>query len=980
MRTLLHVVILFFSLSLFFQSPQAFTSGINSVVSSLADYQTEDGGFRATKDAEPSLEATAQALFLSSLFGLRDKINSGEVANFIQSLNLPDHGYSNQPGQPSDLESVRHALLSFSHLGNTIPNPPGLSAFIQSLYDRETKLFANTLGGTGDFKSTALAFQSLSMLSQLLSAEVVDQSARIKQTLVSLVKKDATTKYFSSITSDNYYAIVVAYYVGVDFGDVEPWAKYFRDRQVKTGPSIGGFFADQEHSEVLFEDCAHAVSALYFLQKATKSNTTLADTIDTATLTHYANTLPRSLRAASSAYAAIARTSSFQSTFKIVTHYDVMDSRFRLVGDRIIQGTQVKPVLSVRTNYGLAHAGLDVSVIIIHKGTPERASRKLTWNSESQTYVTDEFYNSADKLGDLTFEYVIRWLVVDLGDDLTLEITDKKTIGYDLSVRATAVHAGKEIEPNGIIGLGTEFSFQVRLGTQKQPLLKSGEFDVIFSVHDSSDVVIHETVFNARSNTNPISFTYTLETSTIPGGDLTFNFAIGNANGVHTTDHVSYILPLTMVATSIEFEGTKAGDAAPKYHIGDDVVVRMRPGSLPDLRTVQHYVPKDFHGKNVERKFFMDVSSSETLAHLFSLPGRPDVSSDRPAYIFRRSVLSTFDAIGTNIVSFHYETASGKVLNLQNYDSTLGELFEDGKHLNYTVETELHVGSLKQELQTKLDYGNDVKLTFQVVDKITKKAVFAGAGLSTVYLALRHKEDNQLPFTSNKQPAQQNLSSDGTPSQFSISWSVNPNAVKGKGYLELVAQGADGKEIPIYDEKTKTQWRVQVEIGGNITVEEHTYSSLIDEDDTIFIVEFEMSCQSKRLNEARLGATVNRVTGDRPTDRVKIVSLPVTQGSEGGRYQLSWIQPTDDVKAGSYVVDFYREVDRRRTAETYQGDLESLLQPLFTIQFNHVGSGSYVPVRMDMAVFILFLFSFFWLVFRRMDIEGTRKSSKKKNK
>jgi len=410
------------------------------------------------------------------------------------------------------------------------------------------------------------------------------------------------------------------------------------------------------------------------------------------------------------------------------------------------------------------------------------------------------------------------------------------------------------------------------------------------------------------------------------------------------------------------------------------VVVRMRPGSLPDLRTVQHYVPKDFHGKDVQRKFFMDVSSSETLAHLFSLPGQLEDTSDHPFYTFRRPVHSTFDAIGTNVVSFHYETDTGKVLRLQNYDSAQGELFEDGKHLNYTVETELHVGSVKiGSLNEKLDYGNEVKVTFQVVDKLTKKAVFAGAGLSTVYLALRHKEDNQLPFTSNKQPAQQIPNSDGTPNQFSISWSVNPNAVKGKGYLEIVAQGADGKEIPIYDEKSKTQWRVNVEIGGNITVEERTYSSQIDEDDTIFIVEFEMSCQSKSLYDARLGATVSHATGDRITDRVKIVSLPVTQGRERGRYQLSWIQPTNVVKTGSYVVDFYREVDRRRTAESSQGEVESLLQPLFTIKFNHAGSpGSYLPVRMDMAVFILFLFSFFWLVFKRMDIEGTRKSTKKK--
>jgi len=66
----------------------------------------------------------------------------------------------------------------------------------------------------------------------------------------------------------------------------------------------------------------------------------------------------------------------------------------RLVGDRIIQ---VKPVLSVRTNYGLAHSGLDVTMFIIKSlwseppgnypwdpfltpvGTPIRSGLRLRW-------------------------------------------------------------------------------------------------------------------------------------------------------------------------------------------------------------------------------------------------------------------------------------------------------------------------------------------------------------------------------------------------------------------------------------------------------------------------------------------------------------------------------------------------------------------------------------------------------------------------
>jgi len=164
----------------------------------------------------------------------------------------------------------------------------------------------------------------------------------------------------------------------------------------------------------------------------------------------------------------------------------------------------------------------------------------------------------------------------------------------------------------------------------------------------------------------------------------------------------------------------------------------------------------------------------------------------------------------------------------------VGELFEDGKSLSYSVKTELHVVNLKSgPKEGQFDYGNELKFTFQVSDAISKKLVFEGAGHATAYLVLKHEQENR-PFTSNKQAAYQVNDKEGNPSQFSISWAVNPNAVKGKGYLELVAQGADGKEISIFEEKSNKQWRVNVNIGGDISFSERQYSSQLDEDDTIF--------------------------------------------------------------------------------------------------------------------------------------------------
>ena len=62
---------------------------------------------------------------------------------------------------------MRHAVLSYQHLGLTIPNSGNVATFIRSLYDADTHLFANRVGETGDLKSTALAFQTLEYLGEL---------------------------------------------------------------------------------------------------------------------------------------------------------------------------------------------------------------------------------------------------------------------------------------------------------------------------------------------------------------------------------------------------------------------------------------------------------------------------------------------------------------------------------------------------------------------------------------------------------------------------------------------------------------------------------------------------------------------------------------------------------------------------------------------------------------------------------------------
>jgi len=970
MKTL-QTLLSFVFIALYLQSTLGFSSGVNQIIANLPAFQHESGGFIATRDGESNLENTANALFLSSLFGINSRLNTDGVTSFLESLRNSDNGYGNKPSQASDLESVRKAILSYIHVQKTIPNAEEIGNFIHSLYDRDTKLFANVAGATGDLKSTALAFDAFDRLNLLQTPDVVEKQSAIRSNLESMKKTstDGRVKYFSSITADNYYGIEVAYYVGLDLGNVEPWALYFYEQQVTTGYLAGGFYSDKEQSDVSVDDAFYAISALHLLQKA--GDLKLVEKINLNAFIEYLANLPRTVAGAAKGFQALAKTPAFRSVFKLLTAYEPLNPRFRPTGHRIIQGSSVKPVLSIKSSFGLVHDNLDVTVVIHHKATGEKKTEKLTFNPETQTYTAADYFSTVDKLGDTSFDYTVRWEVTELGDDLVLQLSDLKSIGYDLSVVPKVTHAGKTVEANGVVGVGAEFSFDVKLGTEKQPKpsLTSGDFDLIFTVRDSSGVVIHEKVRDCRKGSGAIKFDYTLDASNIPAGDIKFEFSVSNNKGVHTSESLNYQFPVTMAATEIRFEGVNS--EKPTYKIGDTITIATTPASLPDLRTVQHYAITDLNGKSIKRNVYAFIQTVESSTVLFHLLGNVSVVDGHARYTFTFPVQDTFASIGEKQITFHYEGANGKLVELQNFDSDANELFDDNTRITYKVDADLHLTEVKNAPQDgNLSYGNEVKFSFKVKDEVSGKYIWAGQSEGTVSLALRHREDGRAtPFTSAKSAAEL-VFDDNTqePTAFQVNWAVNPNAVKGKGQLELIAEGADKKEVPIAKEGSKDPWSVQVEVGGDIDVDENTYSTVVGDEDAVFVVEVALSCQKKRLSDALLKASVS-ING------AEVHSfLPVTQGGEQGQYQVSWLQQKNKAPAGEYTIQFYREVDRYRLQPEQ-------LKPLFSVALPfHPDSESALPVKTEVLVALIIGAAFFWATLKKSELDSAIKKNISKKK
>lgn len=978
-------------------------SGFSSVVTNLHKYQANSGGFvlRLSGGVKPSLEATSHALFLSSLFGLRERINAMDVARYIQTLENGDYGYGKSVGMASDLESVRHAVFSYQHLGQTIPNAANVAAYVKSLYDTERRLFADRVGEKGDLKSTALAFQTLEQLGELQRPWVQELMDNLKNYLEKHHKMGKEIYYSFpeeqdlSPISANYYGLVLASYVGHQQTSPAKWAAFLQGMQAEDG----GFYSSLDKTATSLESTVHAVSSLRILQQAKDNTERFVDLIDSDKLLSYVSNVDADLRSAAQAHLAVALTKAFGKNFDIKISYDVLRSSGP-VKSKVVQGTQLKPVLSVTTFDGVAHAGLDVEVGISY-GSTKFASAKLQWNNGQ--YAADEFFDTANRLGEMAFDYVIRCYVVGVGE-ISLQKKDTKLVGYGLMVdsKARLEVTGKEFAEGETVAIGTDFRFSVALQNQTHDEFVSGDFSVTFSVLDSSLVALFTKTVDCRTNTAPVEFSYNLKSSNVPAGSVFFRFEVANAQGVHTTEDVVYQLAIPMIASAIAFEGFSRQEA-PRYKIGDTVKVTIEPATFPDLRAVHPLAATDVNNQPIadRRKIFMDVKSlSGTL--LRTVAGAPAAAGSK--YLFQAPVSATLDSVGTHTVSFRYETASGDSIALANYDSVFGELYEDAAALNFTVKASLVMANVAEQPDTKdFFYGNDVAFRFRVKDAVSGKFVERGENaLANVYLSLQHRFENRpKPFVSAHEAAVQQstttttTSPQGDAKEFVIRWAINPNAVRGPGFLTLAAQDADGNQVQLFKEDGKTPVRYDVTIGGdiNVTSSAHTTADFYHEA-TAFVVQFSLSCQDKSLKDAQLRCSV-QYAGDAVAALLPVATNP------NGEYSVSWVVPHSAAPSGQYAFRCFREVDRKLALEARQLeekkrqreeelkqfddqyaaesaqataaadeekqlDVEEALQPLFVITVSH--SAPYtgkLPVRPEVLALVLFGSVFFLVSYQK---------------
>mmetsp|Transcript_8028 Transcript_8028/g.33789 ORF Transcript_8028/g.33789 Transcript_8028/m.33789 type:complete len:978 (-) Transcript_8028:44-2977(-) len=884
-----------------------------STISSLPRFQSASGGFRDSPRAEESLEATADALFLSSLYGLRNTINAAGVPEFVRGFRNSDGGYG---AGKSDVASTRAAVLAYAHLEFTIPDPTETANFVRSLIDPQNSLFGARPGARGDLQSTAYALEILDLLGE--GKRGLSQVVGGLNTYLSAhVTTDGSTQYFNfpseplSLTSANFYAVYIASRIEFEFDSPDQWASFVSQMQAPSG----GFFADFSRSSITFQSSAHAVGTLRLLHDA--AGASVAGTVNTAALRAFCASAPFDLRSAYSAHYAVALTDHFRENFKFFVSYSTADGT-PVTDSLVIQGTRLKPELTVRAFSGSAHVGLTAGTTVqFEDGTSDVS--ELRFDHQSQQYIASKFI-SADSLGAVSFQFNMRQFVVGIGE-ISFSVSSEKSVGYAVEVTANAVHdiTGQVVKEGKDVSVGTTFNFDVAMSSVLESSITAGDFNLVFSVLDSSNVAIHREVIAGQGNTKDLTFAYTFSESNIPSGDLGFAFQVQGPNGnVHSTAVKKYRLSIPMVATDITFSGASDGL---KYQLGDTVSVTIQPGSYPDLRSVTSFTTTDFAGTDIgnTRSFFLDCVT-EKGSVVRSIPAS---AGQNGRYTFSFDLDTTLDSVGSTDIVFRYQAATGESITLQNYDSDEQQLYDDSEPLAVTVDTELHITDvIEQPSGGDFFYGNIISFQFEVKDLVSGEYVSAGER-GNVYMALTHTsaELGGRTFTSVKVPAEE-----GDASSFTINWEINPNAVKGESTLVLIAEDADENQVDLFKESSKEAVSYTVNIGGELDIESSTFSSSdFFSSHTAHIVDFTLSCQGKSLRNAKLRTSV--VYGGE-----EVYSAPVAYDDEG--YSVSWTTDHRSSPSGTYTVRVFRETDQSKAEESEEWKQKQLRQKLREVELS----------------------------------------------
>lgn len=874
------------------------------------------------------------------------------VSSYLETLKVEGGLYTSKAGVPVTTESLRDGLVVATYTGTNIEKS-SVESFLRSLYDSESKLFAPRVGGVPSPKATAEALEIVNLAGiagRDWTAKVLGEIKAYLPTLLSggafVFPASESTGVASSdreLFDNNVYAIVAAQIAGVPLAahSADLVAHFSERLSARAGFSYAAGTAPS------FEATVQAVRALRALERST--HTSIIESLPNREgIMQAIWYVPADLSKVGPAHHTFARLPNMKDGFGISVTLDTPSAvRIDESNPSIVSGTPVTPFVYVAPWGVQPHAGVDVEVTLSHKSGSDK-KYKLLFNEERMGFTTEEAFSTESKLGELTATAAVQVPVAG-GDVITLKSRVKFNIGYVMNVKPAAKVAGRDIKVGEAVTVGTEFNFEASLSTTAA--LTSGAFDLVFSVLDSSDVLIAQTNKNYnKQGAETTHFNFELKQANLPAGALTFKFHVLDhaTNTIHTSQRYTYDLQLSMVASQI-----KVGDGAsfkPTYKLGETATVSIVPASFPDLVNLHTYAAVDAAGEDASqrRAFYLDTMDAGTVLRSFAGVASTDAQGNVKVE-FTVTFPAVFDAIGTHALRFRYAPASGQDVILANYDSNASELLDENVELGFEVNPDLYIADLTDAPKGgSLSYGDLVRFSFKIKDRVTGESVLAsyGAASTPIFLALAHKDAAGKSYIS----ARHAISADPR-GGFEAQWVVNPNAISGKGTLQLLAVVLGGREIALPTENAKT-FGVNVVIGGEIS---HTavvkQVSVPTASHAAALVEFTLTCQERRLSGALLTASLLQ-------DGKLVASIPVARSDNEAVYSVSWNIREADAASASYQVAIHRQADTPSSPA------------LITIPVSFEGATThYLPFRTEALILTTAFISFGVFSYRKYLIE-----------
>ena len=893
-------------------------------VGQLGSFQAEEGGFVLRDGAPVSVEATAHALFLNSLYGLSSMTNIEGSLAFLKSSQNRDGGYGAAVGMPSDLHSTHDAVVGMQLAGAPLASyAKAVGGFVETMWLPSAELYAMASGSGGSMAASAYAVQTLA----LMDAPATQHAAALKKKCAAAVASSGDHFAFSDdgeldVSAQTYFGLVLAKHVGFKL-DTSTLAGF--EAWILAQAEATRMASWEDLANIMY--LTQALDLVHELQGVDAAVVPLMDedSVLARKLVQFASSAAQyadNLRAVASAHRIVALMQRVDGKALLAhrINYQVLDAA-PVRGDSqqaFLQGSAIRPILSVGNMDGVLNERVAIEgSCTLPSGT--RRAFAMTFSPEQGAYIADEYVDTSEELGFISFEYKLSVRVSTVGL-VWRNVVDERRLGYNIEVAARAMMAGKHVSNADPVGLGTEFEFDVTLGSLNTASFVSGAFKLTLNVLDSSLVSIAEQTIDGHSNSAPLAFKYTHATANIPSGHLIFRFEVtDDAGSTHTRGSKIYSLGAPMMAAELSLA------SGGEFQLGSKIAFTMKATVL-DAATGA-LLP--FDGAHAAERQFQAALMSMSGEALEVVQG--SASSDG-TYSFSFTVPSTMDVIGDNVVVIYYVTASNERVDVQNEPVTL------------RVVADLSLTALTAEPKAGGDYfyGDALSFAFKIRDARSKSIVRLGAAdRSAVVLTLTHGADKQDLGVAQ-------LQEDGE--SFALTWTINANSVAGAGVLSLEGRNGGGEPVAIKNAAGSGDVAYAVNIGGDIVVESNVHASKPDEymKRVVLSTDFQLTCRGSVLPDAELLAAV--FVGSGSSRKLHLGRVPVAVEASRGRYQVTWIEDAEDLSSGDYTVAFVGA-----------GMDPAVAKPMFEIVVPYNGSAFFGTqyLRLEYAVLAFVMGAFF---------------------